>query len=382
MSRGRSLTFYEFFAGGGMARAGLGEAWRCLFANDFDAGKARAYRDNWGEEDLALGDVWDLSPEDLPGRADLAWASSPCQDLSLAGSRAGLVGGRSSAFWGFWRLMQALMAEGRAPRVIVLENVAGLLSSNAGADFTAVCQAFGEAGYVFGAVEIDASAFLPHSRPRVFVIAARQGEARETPAFSGPPGAFHGRAVVAAHGRLPAPLAARWRWWRLPAPARSNTRLIDLLEPDGAVRWRSPRQTEILLGQLSPLHQERLSLAMASRDRLVAAVYRRIRVEQGVKVQRAELRLDGRAGCLRTPAGGSSRQLLLVAENSQIRSRHLTAREGARLMGLPDAYRLPSSQTAALHLLGDGVAVPVVRFLAETLIEPLLNPPAAVAAAE
>jgi DNA (cytosine-5)-methyltransferase 1 len=61
------------------------------------------------------GDVFALSAGDLPGRADLAWASSPCQDFSLAGARAGLAGGRSSAFFGFWRLIEALGAEAAHP---------------------------------------------------------------------------------------------------------------------------------------------------------------------------------------------------------------------------------------------------------------------------
>ena len=217
MSRPSPLTFYEFFAGGGMARAGLGENWRCLFANDFDPRKAAAYRANWGDDHLRQGDVWAVDPDMLPEQADLAWASSPCQDLSLAGARAGLTGGRSSAFWGFWRLMQALNADAaegrRAPRVIVLENVAGLLSSNGGADFTAVCQAFGDADYRFGAVEIDAAGFLPQSRPRVFVIATREPDYGHAA-----PGPFHSRAVRAAHQRLPKALAARWRWWRLASP--------------------------------------------------------------------------------------------------------------------------------------------------------------------
>jgi DNA (cytosine-5)-methyltransferase 1 len=376
MSRPAPFTAYEFFAGGGMARAGLGPGWRCLFANDFDAAKARSYRANWGGDDLREGDVWDLSPADLPGAADLAWASSPCQDLSLAGARAGLTGGRSSAFWGFWRLMQGLAAEGRLPRVIVLENVAGLLTSHGGADFAAVCKAFGEAGYDFGAVEVDAARFLPQSRPRVFVIAVRDGAAQA----AGGPGAFHGRAVQAAHDALPADLKTRWRWWRLAEPPAPNRRLVDLLEPDAAVTWRSPDQTQKLLDQLSPLHRRRLDAARASGERVVAAVYRRIRVENGVKVQRAELRLDGLAGCLRTPAGGSSRQFLLIAEGDSVRSRRLTAREGARLMGLDDSYRLPKGETEAFHLIGDGVAAPVVRFLAEQLIEPLLAGPAIIAA--
>ncbi len=381
MSRPVPHLFYEFFAGGGMARSGLGSNWRCLFANDFDAAKARSYRANWGDEDLVHGDVWTLAPADLPGQADLAWASSPCQDLSLAGTRAGLTGGRSSAFWGFWRLMQGLATEGRAPTVIVLENVAGLLTSHGGADFAAVCKAFGDAGYRFGAVEVDASRFLPQSRPRVFVIAARDGAELAT----GGPGPFHGRAVQAAHQALPAELKARWRWWRLPEPAATNRKLIDLLEPDEAVKWRTARETDLLLAQLSPLHRQRLDVARASGERVVAAVYRRIRVIDGVKTQRAELRLDGLAGCLRTPAGGSSRQFLLIAEGDAIRSRRLTAREGARLMGLDDGYRLPKGETEAFHLIGDGVAAPVVRFLADQLIEPLLAAPApdvAVVAAE
>ena len=92
MSRDPPFTFYEFFAGGGMARLGLGDGWNCLFANDFDPLKAATYRNNFGEDHLHKGDVWAVSPFDLPDRADLAWASSPCQDVSLAGARADTIG--------------------------------------------------------------------------------------------------------------------------------------------------------------------------------------------------------------------------------------------------------------------------------------------------
>lgn len=377
MNRPDLLSFYEFFAGGGMARQGLGAGWHCLFANDFDAAKARAYRANWGGEDLAEGDVWALSAARLPGRADLAWASSPCQDFSLAGARAGLGGGRSSAFLGFWRLVEGLDAEGRVPRVIVLENVSGLLSSHGGADFAAVCQRFAERGYVFGAVEVDAALFLPQSRPRVFLVATRE---RVTSDLLGPPCGFQTRAVRQAYARLAPDLQARWLWWRLDPPAARNMRLADLLEPDAAVRWRSETETAVLLAQMSPAHRERLNTAARSGERVVAAAYRRIRRKDGVRVQRAEIRLDGLAGCLRTPGGGSSRQFLIVAEAGRVRSRLLTAREGARLMGLPDHYQLPASQSAGLKLVGDGVAAPVVAFLAESLIEPLLSRAAAIAA--
>ena len=375
MSRNRPFSFYEFFAGGGMARLGLGEGWRCLFANDFDPLKVATYAANFPDAagHLHGGDIWALSAADLPGEADLAWASSPCQDFSLAGGRAGLNGGRSSAFYGFWRLMQGLDKEGRAPRAIVLENVGGLLTSHGGGDLAAVCDALAGRGYRFGILEIDAAIVAPQSRVRVFIVAAR-----EPPVALQGPSAFHSRAVHAAYGRLPASLQAAWVWWRLEAPAWRNAELADLLEPDGAVSWRTAAQTRRLIELMDPRHREKLAAAKASGERRVGAVFRRVRGG----VQRAEVRFDGLAGCLRTPRGGSSRQLLIIVEGGRVRSRLMTPREGARLMGLSDDYRLPAGATAAMQVVGDGVAVPVVRLLAEGLLEPLLAPPAEILAAE
>jgi DNA (cytosine-5)-methyltransferase 1 len=367
---GAPLNFYEFFAGGGMARLGLGAGWRCLFANDFDAKKAAAYGANFGDDHLAVGDVWALDPAGLPGRADLAWASSPCQDLSLAGARRGLDGRKSSAFWGFWRLVEALDREGRAPRAIVIENVSGLASSNGGADFTALAAALAARGYRFGAIEADAGLWLAQSRPRLFVIAVREAPVNAT---SEPIAPFHSRAVLTAFERLPADLKARWVWWSLPEPARRNGDLAAILEPDDAVTWLDTRATKKLIGMMAPTHRAKLATAKASGVRSVGALFRRVRVEDGKRVQRAEVRFDGLAGCLRTPSGGSSRQFVLVVEGASVRARLITPRESARLMGLGDDYVLPVRTTAALKITGDGVAVPVVRAIAHAILEPLLT---------
>jgi DNA (cytosine-5)-methyltransferase 1 len=357
-------VFYEFFAGGGMARLGLGQAWTCAFANDFDPVKAATYRANHVDAAAHFheGDVWKIAPADLPGRADLAWASSPCQDFSLAGARAGLQGGRSSAFFGFWKLMEALGAEGRGPDTVVVENVVGLLTSHGGADFTALCRALADQGYRFGALEIDAARFVPQSRPRVFVIATR----RPVGGLAGP-SPFQTRAVREAHARLPADLRDLWTWWGLDAPPARNTDLAAVLEPDDQVAWRTDAATQTLLDLMAPAHRAAVAARVASGERAVGAVFRRMRGGQ----QRAEVRFDGLAGCLRTPRGGSSRQTLLVVDDGKVRSRLITPREGARLMGLPDSYRLPGSQTAGLHVIGDGVAAPVVRWLSERLLSPL-----------
>ncbi len=328
------LTFYEFFAGGGMARIGLGEGWRPLFANDFDARKYSSYERNFGAEGFRLGDIWDLGAADIPGSADLAWASSPCQDFSLAGARAGLTGARSSALVGFWRLMAALAREGRAPRIIVIENVAGLISSRGGADLAAIEGFAADLGYATTSTVVDAAAFTPQSRKRVLILAHRGGA-----------------------------LPIR------PPPAGRNFVLADLLEEDRTVDWHSQSQTDRLFGLMSEAHRGKVRASLTSAERRVGAGFRRVRPDG----QRVEVRFDGLAGCLRTPRGGSSRQIILVTEGGRLRSRLLTPREAARLMGLPESYVLPPTATTAFHLLGDGVVAPMVRWLAASVLEPALD---------
>jgi DNA (cytosine-5)-methyltransferase 1 len=366
-------TAYEFFAGGGLAGLGLsveGTGFRTTFANDLSPAKARAFRANHPEVPLYEGDVWDLGVDRLPGSPDLCWASSPCQDVSLAGARGGLEARRSGAFWGFWRLMQGLDAEGRAPPLIVIENVVGLLTSGGGRDFAAVCTAMVEAGYEVGALEADACHWLPQSRPRLFIIGMRGVSG---PKKAVPTAPFHSRRLQAAHERLPEGVRDRWAWWSLAEPARRNLDLAGILEPDAAVGWLDEAQTDRLLSMTAPPHRRKLDEAAASGERRIAAAFRRVRVENGVKQQRLEVRLDGLAGCLRTPSGGSSRQYVLVCEQGQVKARRLTGREAARLMGVSDDYRLPYSESAALTLMGDAVATPVVRALTEQLFLPALS---------
>jgi DNA (cytosine-5)-methyltransferase 1 len=370
-----SHTFLEFFAGGGMVRAGLGEGWRCLLANDIDPAKAAVYRENWGEMSLSVADIGTLRPNDLPGAADLMWGSFPCQDLSLAGAGAGLGGARSGTFHTYLELAQGLAAEGRGPRILAIENVCGALTSRGGRDFETLCRGWVELGYSFGALVINADRFLPQSRPRLFVVGLR-GDLPLSTALVGPDpsGPFHTPALRRAAERLPAELAERMVWWRLPPPEAEPATLASVLEDETSeLQWHSAEETARLLELMSPVNRAKVQAAQRSGAPAVGAVYRRTRTaSDGSKVQRAEVRFD-RAGCLRTPGGGSSRQSLLIIDGQRVRSRLMTPREMARLMGLGDDYRLPASHSAARHLTGDGVAVPVVRHLARWLFEPLLE---------
>ena len=100
-------SFYEFFAGAGRARAGLGDRWRCLFANDFDRKKAATYTLNWGADHLLCNDVRNVTTEDLIEVADLVGVF-PVSGLIPRRWWRRLKGERSGTFWPFWDLMTAL----------------------------------------------------------------------------------------------------------------------------------------------------------------------------------------------------------------------------------------------------------------------------------
>ena len=367
-------TWYEFFAGGGMARLGMGERWQCLFSNEWCEKKASAYRAAHTSEQLLVCDVARLSPCELPGEADLVWASFPCQDLSLAGNGAGLEGVRSGTFRPFWNLIRGISASGRRPRIIVLENVIGALSSHGGGDFITLVSSLAEDGYKVGALVMDAARFVPQSRPRLFIIGIDAGANFSSelvlPQATEP---WHPKPLRTAVQKLPDWLQEGWLWWNLPTPREVVPSFSSLIEetPTG-VHWHTPEQTNRIISLMSSLHLEKLRRAQMIGKRIIGTVYRRTRPNgTGTNQQRAEIRFDQIAGCLRTPTGGSSRQTLMVIEGKKIRSRLLSPREAARLMGVPDNYPLPSNYNDAYHLFGDGLAVPVVQWLSRYLLEPL-----------
>lgn len=369
-------TFYEFFAGGGMARMGLGEEWSCLMANDWDKRKGQSYVQNWGDEDFILKDIKKIESKELVGSPDLVWGSFPCQDLSLAGKGAGLGGERSGTFWPFVEIIGRLKKEKRAPKIIVLENVVGTLSSHKGKDFLAIGEALSELGYRFGAMVINASLFIPQSRPRLFIVALQKdlNIPKEVKAEQ-PNELWHTKSITNAISNFSEELLQDWVWWNMPTPKKRKLQFIDIIEevPQG-VKWHTPDQIKKLLGMMSSVNLEKVENAIGKNERVVGGIYKRTRPDgNGGRVQRAEVRFDNVAGCLRTPGGGSSRQIIMLIEKGEIRTRLLSPREAARLMGLPDSYILPEKYNDAYHLVGDGLVVPVVNYLSQRILVPLMK---------
>lgn len=378
----KKYNWYEFFAGGGMARLGLGSSWNCAFANEWCDKKARAYRAYFGRsQELKVQDVRSLRTRDLPGVPDLVWASFPCQDLSLAGSGAGLRGERSGTFAPFWNLIRGLVREGRKPRTVVLENVVGTITSHSGRDFETLLRSMSDSGYAVGPLVIDAVHFVPQSRPRLFIIATALEERIPEGLTSMAANRYwHTASLLSAFRDLPADLRDSWIWWNLPSPHARNPKGLSSIveaEPRG-IQWHSKEQTYRLISLMSDLNKRKLLTAQRDGRPRIGTIYKRTRPVSdsagSKRVQRAEIRFDDISGCLRTPVGGSSRQTVMIVEGRKIRSRLLSPREAARLMGVPESYPVPEKYNDAYHLFGDGVVVPVVSFLERHLLRPLAQP--------
>lgn len=373
-SREAGFRVAEFFAGMGLVRMGLEAAGlRVVYANDIDGGKRGLYEGHFrdGASHFHLGDIHKVEAGSLP-RVDLATASFPCTDLSLAGGRAGLnAGPQSSAFWGFVRILEEM--GGRRPRVVMLENVLGFLSSHGGADFRAAVKALNGLGYAVDVAAVDARWFVPQSRPRLFIVGAMEpGRAAAEPGLS----RVRPEAVVEfVRGNRD----LRWAFHELPEPPeRAGRTLTEILEPlaEDDRRWWPKKRREYLYGQFSARHREMADAMIAGKKWSYGTVFRRVRAqEDGEKRSMGELRVDGVAGCLRTPKGGSARQILFKAGYGRYAARLLTARECARLMGA-DEFVLPEgrgAETRALFGFGDAVCVPAVAWVAEHLLRPLLE---------
>lgn len=359
----------EFFAGIGLARLGLeGAGFRVAWANDFEPAKHAMYEAQFRDEELgadhtfALGDIGAVKVRDLPRDASLAWASSPCTDLSLAGGRAGLAGKASGTFWEFIRLMKELKDD--RPEVVVLENVTGLATSHGGEDLAAAIRAFNGLGYSVDVLSIDARRFVPQSRPRLFLVGALNPPKDEAE----PNSELRPDWLQAVYGD-PTLRTHRAKLPTLPAPLTAG--LGDLIEdmPLDDPRWWDADKTAAFVASLSPTQRERVAAFRREGGVKYRTAYRRTR--NGVAVW--EVRPDDVSGCLRTARGGSSKQAVVRMGNKRLQVRWMTPLEYARLMGAGDYNLSTSRNNQVLFGFGDAVAVPAVEWLAKNYLMPLLR---------
>ncbi len=364
------LTVAEYFAGIGLVRMGLESCgWRVIFANDISEKKNEMYKAFFpdAEHNYKIGDIFELNPTDIPATM-LATCSFPCVDLSLAGNMNGIRGKHSSAFWGFVKLLKS--QGDNAPTILLVENVPGWLYSNKGADFRITVLALNELGYACDVFVLDALRFTPQSRQRVFLIGTK------LPVSGTNVNLILQRPYSLSSDTLRKSLVAnqdlKWFYTEIPTPPPlRKSGLSEIIEQmnDDDNRWWKEDEVKRHFDMMSKPHQQMVKLLIDGNRISYRTFYRRRRVEQ----QRAEVRPDDIAGCLRTAVGGSGKQFLVKAGNGQLKMRTMTAREYARLQGVPDRYPITVNGVQALTGFGDAVCVPVITWIAQHALSPLVE---------
>lgn len=355
-------TALEFFSGIGLARSGMQDAGvKTVWANDIDAMKCALYEAQWGVSDLLCKNVFDVDPHDVP-TADIAWASSPCTDLSLAGKRSGLVEGReSNAFFGFTDVIAGM--GDRKPQALILENVCGLASSHDGMDFRMVVETFNELGYSVDALELNARRWLPQSRPRMFVIGLLHplgGGELDSSLRPDKMAWIHSDESLITHIT---PLKD------IPELKASGfTKLAEKLADDDP-RWWGDDRVSKFISSLSETQRSRFDRLVDGKKTVARTAYRRTR--NGAPVW--ELRDDDIAGCLRTARGGSSKQAVVFLGGGKARVRWMTGLEYARLQGAEKFNIAGFAESQVHYAFGDAVAVPAVSWLMRAAVLPALN---------
>jgi len=361
----------DFFAGIGLVELALNPlGWVTVFANDINPKKYDIYARNFDASHYVVEDVWVLSPNDLPD-LDLAWASFPCIDISVAGHKRGMRGTHSGTFWGFHHLLESLGE--RKPPLIVIENVKALFAGYDGQALHEVVNSLNYLGYRCDMFLINAAHFTPQSRPRIFIVGATNAPFEPVTSCAGVHSVRPKQIVefMLSHNDL------CWGFLDSPMlPDQTKTTFSDLAEdiPDDSSRWWGEKETEHILSQMTAAHIERVEELSRGHQIRYLTAYRRIRKGK----TRAEVRFDGIAGCLRTPVGGSSRQIVVRVGDGRCRFRWMTSREYARLQGVPDSFRIEVPERQALFGFGDAVNIEVVRWLGRAILNPLwqsISPP-------
>lgn len=368
-------TVADFFAGIGLVSMGLDNAgWETVYALDHDPQKAAAYTNHFGPNHYVVKDITMLTGREVPDVL-LAHASFPCTDLSVAGGRKGINHGESSMLWHFIRILSEMKKRygKQRPPIILLENVEGLLTSNDGKDLESLLRALNDLNYFVDITRIDASHFVPQSRVRIFIIGIHDSIIRNLDTHTLTQ--THNLTSSNARPKKIAAYVARYPdigWYfhglpNLPIRRASFEDVIDL-----AAKWWPNEKAEFIYKQMHPYHRKLVDRLLKEKKFHYFPAFRRTREREGKHQATVELRTDGIAGCLRTPKGGSARQILVRVGRGEMLVRLVNEKEAARLMGADDFKLNPSmSLNDVLFGFGDAVCVPVVSWLAKNYLDNL-----------
>ena len=319
----QQITFFDLFSGIGGFRLGLQQAspiYKCVGACEIDEYARRIYFDQFG--DYPEEDAVDIRGKYLPD-FDLLTAGFPCQAFSIAGGRLGFEESRGTVFYEIARI-----AKEKRPRFLLLENVKGLLSHEAGLTFIQIIATLEELGYDIQWQVLNSKYWIPQNRERIYII----GSLRDQPR----PQVFplsQGQAILDAKNT--GKQGSKASIWSEGVVSTIDSRY-------GALR--NSGETYIMLTE--PKIKQLNDNSYHDTDRLYD--------------------VSGIARTLRANSGGVGSKTGAYLVDNDIRQ--LTPKECERLQGFPDDWTKGVSDTQRYKMLGNAVSVPVVKRIGEELL--------------
>ena len=291
----------------------------CVFSSDYDKFSRKTYEANFGEE--PQGDIYQVDVMDIP-TFDVLCAGFPCQPFSIAGVSKKLSLGRKHGFEDekqgnlFFEIEKIL--KHHRPSAFVLENVKNLKGHDGGRTFEIICNTLTEElGYHLHYKVIDAQGFVPQHRERIFLVGFREPRHFEWPEFS----------------------------------------------------KKGPKLSQILLDASQVDDKYNLSTHLWTYLKNYAKKHKAAGNGFGYGLCTGD---DvARTLSARYHKDGSE---ILISRGGNKNPRRLTPRECARLMGYPDSFEIPVSDTQAYRQFGNSVVMPVVQRIAESVSESLSRP--------
>ena len=338
--RGGSFRFIDLFAGIGGIRLGFERAGgSCVFTSEWNTWSQKTYETNFGAEHRISGDITKIHETEVPDH-DVLLAGFPCQPFSIAGVSKKNSLGRAHGFacetQGTLFFDVARIINEKRPKAFLLENVKNLVSHDKGRTFDVIMRALrDELGYTVAAKVIDAKRFVPQHRERIVIVGFREDVGFDFDTVNLP-------------------------------PADGGPRLASILHPeDGSEAPEAPFTEGV---------KARVAAKYTLTDNLWAYL------QAYAEKHRAAgngfgFGLVGPSDVARTLSAryhkdGSE---ILVSRGKNRNPRRLTPRECARLMGFPDDWKIPVSDTQAYRQFGNAVAVPVFEVVARAMVPGVLS---------
>lgn len=328
----RDFTFIDLFAGIGGTRLGFEAAGgRCVFTSEWDRFSQQSYRANFPQSHAVAGDIRGVPSDDIPDH-DVLVAGFPCQPFSVAGVSKKNSLGRKHGFECntqgtlFFEIERILAA--KRPQAFLLENVKNLRSHDKGRTLEVILRVLhDQLGYEVDYKVIDARAFVPQHRERIFIVGFRQ------------------------------PTAFSWDQVELP---QASPQLRSVLHPEDGSEPVADPYTRGSRGEVNPKYTLSNKLWKYLRD------YAEKHQQRGNGFGFGLFGPDDVARTLsaRYYKDGSE---ILISRGVRRNPRRLTPRECARLMGFPEDFKIPVSDTQAYKQFGNSVVVPVVEAIAKAM---------------